>query len=58
MRGDCRLRALRMCLDAGERCFFGPPDLPYPAEPVWKLSFGFEGEVAGRSIKLDASRLR
>ncbi len=28
------------------------------AEPVWKLSFGSEGEVAGRSIKLDASRLR
>ena len=28
------------------------------SEPVWKLSFGSEGEVAGRSIKLDASRLR
>ncbi|WP_208459633.1 hypothetical protein, partial [Paraburkholderia bryophila] len=28
------------------------------AEPVWKLSFGSEGEVAGRSIKLDAFRLR
>ncbi len=28
------------------------------AEPVWKLSFGSEGEVAGRSIKLDASRVR
>jgi hypothetical protein len=31
---------------------------PKLAEPVWKLSFGSEGEVAGRSIKLDAFRLR
>jgi hypothetical protein len=29
-----------------------------PYKPVWKLSFGSEGEVAGRSIKLDAFRLR